>query len=87
MRKRLAAQRELNSKRLIVMIEAKSGEQLVGAGAGVIFFAGLDRAYIVTAYHLIRPEQKLPSVYPGEILVEARAATRSESYRRLGQVT
>jgi alpha-tubulin suppressor-like RCC1 family protein/tetratricopeptide (TPR) repeat protein len=58
--KRLAAQRELNSKRLIVMIEAKSGEQLVGAGAGVIFFAGLDRAYIVTAYHLIRPEQKVP---------------------------
>ncbi len=58
--KRLAAQRELNSKRLIVMIEAKSGEQLVGAGAGVILFAGLDRAYIVTAYHLIRPEQKLP---------------------------
>jgi S1-C subfamily serine protease len=57
---RLVARRELNSKRLIVMIEAKSGEQLVGSGAGVLFFAGLDRAYIVTAYHLIRPEQKLP---------------------------
>jgi alpha-tubulin suppressor-like RCC1 family protein/tetratricopeptide (TPR) repeat protein len=56
---RLAARRELNSKRLVVMIEAKSGEQLVGSGAGVLFFAGLDRAYIVTAYHLIRPEQKL----------------------------
>ena len=58
--KRLAAQREINSKRLIVMIEAKSGEQLVGSGAGVLFFAGVDRAYIVTAYHLIRPEQKVP---------------------------
>ena len=42
------------------MIEAKSGEQLVGSGAGVLFFAGLDRAYIVTAYHLVRPEQKIP---------------------------
>jgi alpha-tubulin suppressor-like RCC1 family protein/tetratricopeptide (TPR) repeat protein len=58
--KRLAAQRDINSKRLIVMIEAKSGEQLVGSGAGVLFFAGVDRAYVVTAYHLIRPEQKLP---------------------------
>jgi alpha-tubulin suppressor-like RCC1 family protein/tetratricopeptide (TPR) repeat protein len=58
--KRLAAQREINSKRLIVMIEAKSGEQLVGSGAGVLFFAGVDRAYVVTAYHLIRPEQKVP---------------------------
>jgi alpha-tubulin suppressor-like RCC1 family protein/Flp pilus assembly protein TadD len=57
--KRRSAEAELKMKRLIVMIEAKSGEQLVGAGAGILFFVGLDRAYVVTAYHLIRPEQKL----------------------------
>jgi alpha-tubulin suppressor-like RCC1 family protein/tetratricopeptide (TPR) repeat protein len=57
---RLSERRELNSKRLIVMIEAKANEQLVGSGAGELFFTDLDRAFIITAYHLIRPEQKLP---------------------------
>ena len=58
--KRLVATRELNSKRLVVMIQARSGEQVVGSGAGILFFAGLDRAYIITAYHLIRPEENRP---------------------------
>ena len=38
------------AKQLVVMVE---GDR---AGAGLVFYAGLDRAYIVTAYHVVRPQ-------------------------------
>lgn len=50
----LAANRTLphdeRARQIVVMVE---GDQ---TGAGLVFFAELDRAYIVTAYHVIRHE-------------------------------